>query len=544
MDKDKFEELINSNKECEHLEFKRAENNFPFNSGDKSLFGYYVALANERGGKLVLGVTDKIPREVIGTAAFQKLEAVKLKIYQKFHRTIEVEEVDYEGKRVLIFKIPSRPIGEALDFDGKFLMREGESLVPMNSETHNKISKEYIQDFSSELAEKATMSDLDTNSIKTLRALLKTSRKVEKKVGQYSDKQLLVDLGLIRNNGVTYAALILLGKTSSLGLYLPSAEVRYQYKEDKSKVRGDMTDVFRGGYLGYYNELWQQVDSRNVTEYLQVGLRKIRKKTFEEETIQEAINNSIIHRSYSETGPIMISQSPKEIIIKSPGGFLSGITIENIAEETKLRNRLLADVLSKCDFVEAFGNGVDLMIQHQLSSGKKYPDYNKTTRHTVILEIDGNVYDPSFAEYVSKIAIEENKEMSYKELLVLTLIKQGKKISINQITEDLYNLGLIEKIGVNKYILSKKYYIDTQKKGEYTRRKGLPKNRNKELVLQHLREYSKGYMEEFFEVLGGDVSKPTINRWLRELREEGKVDFHGNPQSVRGDNRGYWYLKE
>lgn len=300
MDKNQFEELINSNKESEHLEFKRAEESYPYNSGDKSLCGYYVALANERGGKLILGVTDKIPRKVVGTNAFRDLNRTKLNIYEKFHRSIEVEEINYDSKRVLIFSIPSRPIGEPLDFDGKFLMREGESLVPMNAETHNKISKEYIQDFSSEIVNNTTIEDLDPINIKILKVLLKTSRKVDKKINQYSDSQLLTDIGLIREGGITYAALILLGKEFSLGIYLPSAEVRYQYKENKNQVRGDVMNVFRGGYLGYYEKLWEQINSRNSLEYIQIGLRKIKRRTFEEETVQEATNNAIIHRNYSE----------------------------------------------------------------------------------------------------------------------------------------------------------------------------------------------------------------------------------------------------
>ena len=42
-------------KEDEHLEFKEAKNNFHF----ETLVKYCVALANEGGGRMILGVTDK-----------------------------------------------------------------------------------------------------------------------------------------------------------------------------------------------------------------------------------------------------------------------------------------------------------------------------------------------------------------------------------------------------------------------------------------------------------------------------------------------------
>ena len=52
--------------EGERIEFKSALNNFHF----EKLVDYCVALANEGGGKIILGVTDRRPREIVGTNAF------------------------------------------------------------------------------------------------------------------------------------------------------------------------------------------------------------------------------------------------------------------------------------------------------------------------------------------------------------------------------------------------------------------------------------------------------------------------------------------
>jgi len=415
MDKNTFEKLLNADSESEHLEFKEAKNQFPLNSGKKSLFGYYCAIANEKGGKLILGVTNKVPRVVVGTNAFRNINDVKQKVYDEFKRSVEIEEITYSKKRVLIVSIPSRPIGELIGLKGRFLMRKGESLVNMTPDVLNKISNEYTQDFSSEICKNAKFLDLDSKNISILKSLLKQSKKVEKKINSYSDEELLVDLGLIRDKEITNAALILLGSEKSLKKFFPHAEIRFQYKEDKNKVRADFTHIFQGGYLSYYNTLWSLINVRNKNVLIQVGLRILKKQFIDEETIREAINNAIIHRDYSERGSIIITQSLKEIAIESPGGLLPGVTIKNIADETRVRNKLLAEVLSKVDFVESFGNGVDLMIQNQLSMGKKMPDYESTTKYKVVLEIDGVVHDPKFARYVSMIAIEKNKELSYKE---------------------------------------------------------------------------------------------------------------------------------
>jgi hypothetical protein len=47
---------------------------------------------------------------------------------------VDVEEVTHPDGRVIVFHIPSRPRGTAYHLDGKYLMRSGESLVPMSED--------------------------------------------------------------------------------------------------------------------------------------------------------------------------------------------------------------------------------------------------------------------------------------------------------------------------------------------------------------------------------------------------------------------------
>jgi len=62
-----LEKLMQLPSEDNCLEFKEAKSQYDF----KNTLQYSVALANEGGGNLILGVTDKQPRKVVGTSAFQ-----------------------------------------------------------------------------------------------------------------------------------------------------------------------------------------------------------------------------------------------------------------------------------------------------------------------------------------------------------------------------------------------------------------------------------------------------------------------------------------
>ena len=65
--------------EGEHLEFKEAKQNFHF----EKLVKYCAALANEGGGRIVFGVTDKRPRRVVGSAAFADLARTKAGLIER-----------------------------------------------------------------------------------------------------------------------------------------------------------------------------------------------------------------------------------------------------------------------------------------------------------------------------------------------------------------------------------------------------------------------------------------------------------------------------
>lgn len=114
--------------ENEHLEFKEAKQQYD----TTKLLRYCVALANEGGGHLVLGVSDKRPRQVVGTQAFQNRGEITARILEALRMRVEVQELQHPNGRVLVFAVPPRPAGTPLHHEGAYLMRAGEELVPMS----------------------------------------------------------------------------------------------------------------------------------------------------------------------------------------------------------------------------------------------------------------------------------------------------------------------------------------------------------------------------------------------------------------------------
>jgi len=196
--------------ETEHLEFKAARDSY---SRD-DLIKYCCALANENGGYFVLGISDKMPRKVPGSNAFQNLGKIKEQVISALGLRIDADIVDYQGKRVVVFNVPARPIGVAKSYDGVYWMRRGQSLVPMTQDMLKRIFDEAVPDFSAQICDKAKMSDLAVDAIEDFRNRW-ISKSGNKALYKVSIEQLLRDAELVHEEGITYAALVLFGTKSS-----------------------------------------------------------------------------------------------------------------------------------------------------------------------------------------------------------------------------------------------------------------------------------------------------------------------------------------
>ena len=103
------------------------------------------------------------------------LGALEDAIYEKMQIRVRISEVfepskdALDRKRVIIFNVPSRPIGKMLKFEGVPLMRTGESLREMSDSEMLKILTEQEPDYSAKVCEGLTMDDLDSKAIEVMK---------------------------------------------------------------------------------------------------------------------------------------------------------------------------------------------------------------------------------------------------------------------------------------------------------------------------------------------------------------------------------------
>lgn len=530
---EEFRSLL-GNPEGTRVEVKSASGGLHFDD----LVKYCVALANEGGGKVLLGVTDERPRRILGTRAFSEPGRTEAGLFERLGHRIHIEEYSYEGRRVLIVHVPGRLPGTAWNDRGTFWMRSGDALVPMSDERLRHIHTEIGPDLSAETCAGASLSDLDPGAIELLRNLWQRKAPGQD-IASRSDERLLGDSELVVGGKITHAALILLGTRQALGRFLGQSEVVFEYRSSDAPGPAADRREFRQGFLPVLDEIWRAVNLRNDLQHFQQGLFVWDVPTFEERAVREAVLNAVSHRDYGRGGSVLVRQYPRRIEIVSPGGFPPGITEQNLLWEQNPRNRRIAEVLAKCGLVERAGQGFDLIYRSCIQQSKPLPDFSRTSEHSVWVTLHGEIEDPEFLRFFDEIGRERLAAFSTEDFLVVDLVHREQPLPghLVQRAQYLLDQGVIERVGRGRgarYLLSRRFYRFLGKAGVYTRRRGLDRETNKALLIRHIEDSSAGgtTLGELQQVLPG-LSRDQVRTLLRELRREGRIEVRGTTKAGR-----------
>lgn len=524
-----LEQLLNE-KEGAHLQFKEAKGLFK----KEDAATICCALANGGGGRLVLGISDKRPRHIVGTGAFDQPEATIRWLMDKLQIPIDFKEYWEPGFRVLVVYVSERPMGNPLLLDGVAWWYSGDRLVPMPEAVRRNIYEEGY-DFSRRICPEASLEDLDDGAIEQFRRHWLDKSGVSR-LNTMTKEEILRDCGAITKNGVTYAALILFGTEDALTRFLPQAEIVFEYRTTESSGPANQREEFRVGFFSCYERIWDLINLRNNTQHYQEGLFVKDISTFNHRVVREALLNAISHRRYQMAGSVFVLQYPDHLVIKSPGGFPEGVTPENILDQQEPRNRCIAEILSRSGLVERSGQGMNLIFEESIKEAKELPDFCGTDAHIVILTLHGTVLDKRMLSLLSRIGDETVSNFSTSDFLIVNALYWGRPLSKFFLPRmrRLIDVGVVEHLGRNHYVLARRLYEVVGEDGIHTRLVGLNRNENKELLLKQIRmSGDKGTAFSVLQQVLPSLSRGSIQVLLRELRAAGQIYVSGKSRGAR-----------
>ena len=530
----------------DHVEFKRAKHNFPFAGGDKSdirerrkcVLGYVVALANEKGGRLILGMEDAYPHVVVGSDfAIGETGALEDEIYERLHIRIRTEELyDDSGLRVLVFNVPSRPIGKALRFEGVPLMRIGDSLREMDDAEYLSIISEQDPDFSAKICEGLTIDDLDPQAVQNMRKRIADQRN-RKDILTLPLTQLLHDLLLIDDDGkLKYATLLLLGKEEAIMKYLPQANVVIEYRNSHSQVRYAARQEYRLPLFVAIDKIWDYINQPASNPLLHINdlPQIIDCPAFNKETVREAVINAMIHRSLQMNSDIFIKIFPDMLEISNPGGFPFGVNIGNILTiNSSPRSRLMAEAIEKTGLIERSGQGVDTMFINCIKEGKPLPDYSFTDDYQVNLRLYAQIPDDAFYLFAQDICQQADllQELNVFDWLALHFVwKSRVDAATTESLEKLEKMNLLVKDDYFGYTLGERYLLFKPNV------RAAAEDINLNLILRVYnvtRRKGDAAMSEYVSALDGILTQKQVRNLITSLIAKQLLKPKGNARATR-----------
>lgn len=537
------------------IEFKSDKNKLP----DSDLVDAVVAFANTNGGDIYLGIEDD--GEITGLhKSHQDIAQLAAFIANKTVPPIAVRAEKSEDKQYLKISVPkSRSI--VASSSGKIQRRRIKAdgtpeNVPMYPhEIASRLSDLSLLDYSSLCVPDAKYSDLDPVERERLRSIIRMNPQGEQNLLELDDEELDKALRLVAdNNGQltpTYCGMLLIGRTESLRRCVPTAEAAFQVMNGTNVV---LNESFILPLLAAFEKMETYMNARNSEAEIEEGLFRISVPDYNKRAFREALVNAFSHRDYTMMGRVRVQMDNDGMTISNPGGFIEGVTIENLLTvEPHGRNTALADAMKRIGLAERTGRGVDRIFEGSLLYGKPLPDYSESTNVMVKLFIPKSLPDPNFTKLISEEHRATGESLPINSLLVLNALKRSRRATVNELAdfahitvekaritaERLVESGMLEPSGNGKsrcYTLSAKLYHADNNITGYIRQKGIDNVRYPEMVMQFAKEnggtITRGDVMELLH-----LTKSQAYNLLKKMVDDDKLDSKGTTRNA------YYILK-
>lgn len=333
----------------------------------------------EGGGAIILGISDRGRR--IGTDL--SVEWLRHRIFELTGRllTPSIREFEMDGVRLLV--LSAAEALEPVRYKGKIKWRVSDDCVEIDALTwHTSSMHRRGVDWSAQPSGHG-LDDLRPSAVEIARRYLREAQTASNqdtpvvRLAEADLEDLMRRLDIVDVEGrLTNAGALLFVTTPSVGVDY----IRRDHAGGYSVRRIESTDPL----ITQVDEVFRAVDGYNRVFHVHTGpggAVHLRRRALPMQAVREAIVNGVVHRDWHSPDPTLVEHIDDMLIVSSPGGFIGGITAENIiTHPPKPRYRSLARVMAALGLGEREGIGVDRMVGAMLASGLSKP---------VIVEIKG-----------------------------------------------------------------------------------------------------------------------------------------------------------
>ena len=527
--------LLIENNENEYVEYKEAKNNFDFNELGKyfSALSNGANLVNKQYAWLVFGVEDKTHKLVdTNYRRNGNLNGLKKDITQSTNDNmtfLDIYDFEINGKRVVMFKIPAA-IGIPTTWKGIAYDRNNESLVPLNETKRNIILSTVNIDWTRQIVEGLTVSDLDKDAILKAREQFKKkneNKSIAGEIDKMDDISFLNKAKVLLNGKVTRAAWLLLGNEDTntyVENYIPT--ITWKLQEGTNIIDYEHFTIPFIITMEKASEKIRNLRYRYMPSQTTLFPNEVDK--YDINILRELLNNAIAHQDYRKGGRVNILEFKDKVMIINEGSFIPKTVDTLIINEGYVppyyRNPFLAQAMVNLNMIDTAGMGIRRSFEKLRERFFPMPDYDLSEENRVKVTIYGKILD----EQYSKLLL-ENTDLTLTEVMLLDRVQ--KNITITKEQSDLLRKNkLIEGRYPNIYV-SKSISEIVDDKISYINNSGFDDKYYKDLVLK--------YIDDFGSITKADLDKLLMSKLpnsLDDVQKKRKIKYLVNEHLQKKEN--------
>lgn len=529
-----FLSLIENN-ENEYVEYKEAKNNFDFNELGKyfSALSNGANLVNKQYAWLVFGVEDKTHKLVdTNYRRNGNLNGLKKDITQSTNDNmtfLDIYDFEINGKRVVMFKIPAA-IGIPTTWKGIAYDRNNESLVPLNETKRNIILSTVNIDWTRQIVEGLTVSDLDKDAILKAREQFKKkneNKSIAGEIDKMDDISFLNKAKVLLNGKVTRAAWLLLGNEDTntyVENYIPT--ITWKLQEGTNIIDYEHFTIPFIITMEKASEKIRNLRYRYMPSQTTLFPNEVDK--YDINILRELLNNAIAHQDYRKGGRVNILEFKDKVMIINEGSFIPKTVDTLIINEGYVppyyRNPFLAQAMVNLNMIDTAGMGIRRSFEKLRERFFPMPDYDLSEENRVKVTIYGKILD----EQYSKLLL-ENTDLTLTEVMLLDRVQ--KNIVITKEQSDLLRKNKLTEGRYPNIYVSKSISEIVDDKISYINNSGFDDKYYKDLVLK--------YIDDFGSITKADLDKLLMSKLpnsLDDVQKKRKIKYLVNEHLQKKEN--------
>jgi ATP-dependent DNA helicase RecG len=337
---------------------------------------WICGFANASGGKIYIGIDDDC--HVVGVPDAKKLmEDIPNKIVNYLGIVADVNLLNEEDNDYI--EINVSPSSVPISYRGVYHYRSGSTKQELNgSALQHFLLKRLGRTWDDLPCEWATFDDIDRDAVAYFFKKAASAKRVANNIADDDLQTVFQNLDLVTEEGkLKNATLLLFAKRPSRFFPLVQFKIGRFGKSDDDLM---FQDIVEGNILQMADKVMDILKSKYLISPIHYeGLQRIESLEIPEESLREAIFNSIIHKDYTGA-PIQLSVYNDKLILWNEGRLPEGFTIGTLLGKHPSRpyNKNIADIFFKAGFIEAWGRGISKIIEGFIQEGLKTPIFEAT----------------------------------------------------------------------------------------------------------------------------------------------------------------------